>query len=63
MVTIDIFTVGIFVTWIKLLIPFVIQVHFDGWNSCYDYWIDADSPDIPPHAKVQKPGILFNLLE
>lgn len=25
-----------------------IKVHFDGWNSCYDYWIDADSPDIHP---------------
>ncbi|XP_058533013.1 lethal(3)malignant brain tumor-like protein 4 [Ochotona princeps] len=25
-----------------------IKVHFDGWDHKYDYWIDADSPDIHP---------------
>lgn len=35
---------------------FVIQVHFDGWNSCYDYWIDADSPDIHPVGWCSKTG-------
>ncbi|PIO39416.1 hypothetical protein AB205_0006720, partial [Aquarana catesbeiana] len=25
-----------------------IQLHFDGWSSFYDYWVDADSPDIHP---------------
>lgn len=24
------------------------QVHFDGWDHKYDYWMDADSPDIHP---------------
>uniref|UniRef100_UPI0016592464 lethal(3)malignant brain tumor-like protein 4 n=1 Tax=Halichoerus grypus TaxID=9711 RepID=UPI0016592464 len=23
-------------------------VHFDGWDHKYDYWMDADSPDIHP---------------
>ncbi|XP_064564120.1 lethal(3)malignant brain tumor-like protein 3 isoform X3 [Zonotrichia leucophrys gambelii] len=25
-----------------------IKVHFDGWDSIYDYWTDVDSPDIHP---------------
>ncbi|XP_069777211.1 lethal(3)malignant brain tumor-like protein 4 isoform X3 [Narcine bancroftii] len=25
-----------------------IKIHFDGWNSNYDYWLDADHPDIHP---------------
>ncbi|KAF6088220.1 L3MBTL histone methyl-lysine binding protein 4 [Phyllostomus discolor] len=25
-----------------------IKVHFDGWDHKYDYWTDADSPDIHP---------------
>ncbi|XP_006834736.1 PREDICTED: lethal(3)malignant brain tumor-like protein 3 isoform X2 [Chrysochloris asiatica] len=33
-----------------------IKVHFDGWNSCYDYWIDADSPDIHPMGWCSKTG-------
>ncbi|XP_067558227.1 lethal(3)malignant brain tumor-like protein 3 isoform X3 [Pseudorca crassidens] len=33
-----------------------IKVHFDGWNSCYDYWIDADSPDIHPVGWCSKTG-------
>lgn len=32
------------------------QVHFDGWSSCYDYWIDADSPDIHPVGWCSKTG-------
>lgn len=35
---------------------FVVQVHFDGWNSCYDYWLDADSPDIHPVGWCSKTG-------
>lgn len=46
------FTVGILMT---LCSP-VIQVHFDGWSSCYDYWIDADSPDIHPVGWCSKTG-------
>ncbi|ELW69410.1 Lethal(3)malignant brain tumor-like protein 3 [Tupaia chinensis] len=33
-----------------------IKVHFDGWNSCYDYWLDADSPDIHPVGWCSKTG-------
>uniref|UniRef100_A0A8C8ZIE2 L3MBTL histone methyl-lysine binding protein 3 n=1 Tax=Prolemur simus TaxID=1328070 RepID=A0A8C8ZIE2_PROSS len=33
-----------------------IKVHFDGWNSCYDYWIDADSSDIHPVGWCSKTG-------
>ncbi|KAL5280658.1 L3MBTL3 family protein [Megaselia abdita] len=25
-----------------------ILVHFDGWDECYDYWIEIDSPFIHP---------------
>ncbi|XP_051707367.2 lethal(3)malignant brain tumor-like protein 4 isoform X2 [Oryctolagus cuniculus] len=25
-----------------------VKVHFDGWDHKYDYWIEADSPDIHP---------------
>lgn len=29
---------------------FRLLMHFDGWDSIYDYWIDEDSPDLhPPH--------------
>ncbi|XP_053142349.1 lethal(3)malignant brain tumor-like protein 3 isoform X2 [Hemicordylus capensis] len=33
-----------------------IKVHFDGWDSIYDYWIDADSPDIHPVGWCGKTG-------
>nr|XP_037856850.1 lethal(3)malignant brain tumor-like protein 3 isoform X1 [Chlorocebus sabaeus]XP_037856851.1 lethal(3)malignant brain tumor-like protein 3 isoform X1 [Chlorocebus sabaeus]XP_037856852.1 lethal(3)malignant brain tumor-like protein 3 isoform X1 [Chlorocebus sabaeus]XP_037856854.1 lethal(3)malignant brain tumor-like protein 3 isoform X1 [Chlorocebus sabaeus]XP_037856855.1 lethal(3)malignant brain tumor-like protein 3 isoform X1 [Chlorocebus sabaeus]XP_037856856.1 lethal(3)malignant brain tumor len=33
-----------------------VKVHFDGWNNCYDYWIDADSPDIHPVGWCSKTG-------
>uniref|UniRef100_A0A4W3IWC0 L3MBTL histone methyl-lysine binding protein 3 n=1 Tax=Callorhinchus milii TaxID=7868 RepID=A0A4W3IWC0_CALMI len=32
------------------------SVHFDGWNHDYDYWIDADSPDIHPAGWCAKIG-------
>uniref|UniRef100_H0WTP8 L3MBTL histone methyl-lysine binding protein 4 n=1 Tax=Otolemur garnettii TaxID=30611 RepID=H0WTP8_OTOGA len=25
-----------------------VKVHFDGWDQKYDYWVEADSPDIHP---------------
>nr|XP_044999979.1 lethal(3)malignant brain tumor-like protein 4 isoform X1 [Jaculus jaculus] len=25
-----------------------VKVHFDGWDHKYDYWMDADSPDVHP---------------
>lgn len=35
---------------------FVFQVHFDGWDSIYDYWTDVDSPDIHPAGWCTKTG-------
>ncbi|XP_074752397.1 lethal(3)malignant brain tumor-like protein 3 isoform X3 [Athene noctua] len=31
-------------------------VHFDGWDSIYDYWTDVDSPDIHPAGWCTKTG-------
>lgn len=25
-----------------------IRIHFDGWDDCYDYWVDTNSPYIHP---------------
>ncbi|XP_067862907.1 lethal(3)malignant brain tumor-like protein 3 isoform X3 [Heptranchias perlo] len=33
-----------------------IKIHFDGWSHDYDYWIDADSPDIHPAGWCAKTG-------
>ncbi|NXY01407.1 LMBL3 protein, partial [Pteruthius melanotis] len=33
-----------------------IKVHFDGWDSIYDYWTDVDSPDIHPAGWCMKTG-------
>ncbi|NXE48977.1 LMBL3 protein, partial [Casuarius casuarius] len=33
-----------------------IKVHFDGWDSIYDYWTDVDSPDIHPAGWCAKTG-------
>uniref|UniRef100_A0A4X2M899 L3MBTL histone methyl-lysine binding protein 3 n=1 Tax=Vombatus ursinus TaxID=29139 RepID=A0A4X2M899_VOMUR len=33
-----------------------IKVHFDGWSNSYDYWIEADSPDIHPVGWCAKTG-------
>uniref|UniRef100_A0A673JI44 Lethal(3)malignant brain tumor-like protein 4 n=1 Tax=Sinocyclocheilus rhinocerous TaxID=307959 RepID=A0A673JI44_9TELE len=32
------------------------QIHFDGWSEEYDYWLDADSPDLHPVGWCQKTG-------
>lgn len=26
----------------------LLKIHFDGWESAYDQWIDCQSPDIYP---------------
>uniref|UniRef100_A0A8B9QJX6 L3MBTL histone methyl-lysine binding protein 3 n=1 Tax=Apteryx owenii TaxID=8824 RepID=A0A8B9QJX6_APTOW len=36
-----------------------IKVHFDGWDSIYDYWTDVDSPDIHPAGWCAKTGHLL----
>ncbi|XP_038627197.1 lethal(3)malignant brain tumor-like protein 3 [Tachyglossus aculeatus] len=33
-----------------------IKVHFDGWSNSYDYWIEADCPDLHPVGWCAKTG-------
>ncbi|XP_056620980.1 lethal(3)malignant brain tumor-like protein 3 isoform X3 [Triplophysa dalaica] len=33
-----------------------LRIHFDGWTEDYDYWMDADSPDIHPAGWCAKTG-------
>ncbi|KAG7469159.1 hypothetical protein MATL_G00125940 [Megalops atlanticus] len=33
-----------------------LKIHFDGWSKEYDYWVDADSPDLHPVGWCQKTG-------
>ena len=34
----------------------LIRIHFDGWDDCYDYWLDDDSTDIHPPGWCHKTG-------
>ncbi|XP_048968861.1 lethal(3)malignant brain tumor-like protein 4 isoform X4 [Canis lupus baileyi] len=36
------------VSWHRGRRKLALTVHFDGWDHKYDYWMDADSPDIHP---------------
>lgn len=42
--------------WSELISFFLSQIHFDGWTEDYDYWMDADSPDIHPAGWCAKTG-------
>ncbi|XP_009666073.1 lethal(3)malignant brain tumor-like protein 4 isoform X2 [Struthio camelus] len=33
-----------------------IKIHFDGWDRNYDFWVDADSPDVHPVGWCAKTG-------
>ncbi|XP_053309861.1 lethal(3)malignant brain tumor-like protein 1 [Spea bombifrons] len=33
-----------------------IKVHFDGWSHLYDFWLDADHPDLHPAGWCQRTG-------
>ncbi|XP_010177116.1 PREDICTED: lethal(3)malignant brain tumor-like protein 3, partial [Mesitornis unicolor] len=33
-----------------------IKIHFDGWDRNYDFWADADSPDVHPVGWCAKTG-------
>ncbi|XP_077193295.1 lethal(3)malignant brain tumor-like protein 4 isoform X2 [Paroedura picta] len=33
-----------------------LKIHFDGWDPIFDFWIDADSPDIHPMGWCAKTG-------
>lgn len=35
---------------------FPLKIHFDGWNSEYDYWVETDCPDLHPVGWCQKTG-------
>lgn len=34
----------------------LLQIHFDGWSSEYDYWVETDCPDLHPVGWCQKTG-------
>ncbi|NXD26542.1 LMBL3 protein, partial [Spelaeornis formosus] len=33
-----------------------VKIHFDGWDHHYNFWVDADSPDIHPVGWCDKTG-------
>ncbi|XP_028666466.2 lethal(3)malignant brain tumor-like protein 1 [Erpetoichthys calabaricus] len=33
-----------------------LKIHFDGWSHMYDYWIDADHPDLHPVGWCERTG-------
>ncbi|XP_044290747.1 lethal(3)malignant brain tumor-like protein 3 isoform X2 [Varanus komodoensis] len=33
-----------------------VKIHFDGWDNIFDFWVDADSPDIHPMGWCAKTG-------
>lgn len=35
---------------------FRLRMHFDGYSDCYDFWVNADSPDIFPVGWCEKTG-------
>ncbi|XP_041434519.1 lethal(3)malignant brain tumor-like protein 1 isoform X2 [Xenopus laevis] len=35
---------------------FRIKVHFDGWSHMFDFWLDADHPDLHPAGWCQRTG-------
>uniref|UniRef100_A0A4W3HZJ4 Lethal(3)malignant brain tumor-like protein 1 n=1 Tax=Callorhinchus milii TaxID=7868 RepID=A0A4W3HZJ4_CALMI len=36
-----------------------IKIHFDGWSHDYDYWLDAEHPDLHPAGWCTKTGHLL----
>uniref|UniRef100_K7FMS4 Lethal(3)malignant brain tumor-like protein 3 n=1 Tax=Pelodiscus sinensis TaxID=13735 RepID=K7FMS4_PELSI len=38
-----------------------IKIHFDGWDHSYDFWVDADSPDLHPVGWCAKTGHALQL--
>lgn len=33
---------------VKRVVHRLLSIHFDGWDSEYDQWVDCESPDIYP---------------
>ncbi|NXN91884.1 LMBL3 protein, partial [Rhinopomastus cyanomelas] len=38
-----------------------VKIHFDGWDSAYDFWVEADSPDIHPVGWCAKTGHILQI--
>ncbi|XP_061870516.1 lethal(3)malignant brain tumor-like protein 3 isoform X2 [Colius striatus] len=38
-----------------------IKIHFDGWDHHYDFWVDADSPDVHPVGWCAKTGHVLQM--
>ncbi|XP_033013871.1 lethal(3)malignant brain tumor-like protein 4 isoform X6 [Lacerta agilis] len=38
-----------------------VKIHFDGWDHSFDFWVDADSPDIHPMGWCAKTGHALQL--
>ncbi|XP_061452642.1 lethal(3)malignant brain tumor-like protein 3 isoform X6 [Rhineura floridana] len=38
-----------------------VKIHFDGWDHSFDFWVDADSPDIHPMGWCAKSGHALQL--
>ncbi|XP_022236007.1 lethal(3)malignant brain tumor-like protein 1 [Limulus polyphemus] len=39
---------------------FRLRLHFDGYSDCYDFWVNADSPDIFPVGWCERTGHKLN---
>jgi len=33
---------------VEVVVGRLLRIHFDGWESSYDQWMDCQSPDIYP---------------
>lgn len=38
------------------MIGYRLRLHIDGYSECYDFWVNADSPDIRPAGWCESAG-------
>lgn len=38
------------------VIGYRLRLHIDGYSECYDFWVNADSPDIRPAGWCESTG-------
>lgn len=38
------------------MIGYRLRLHIDSYNECYDFWVNADSPDIRPAGWCESTG-------
>ena len=50
----------IYVATVVAVVDRLIRVHFDGWDSEFDQWIDFESCDIYPVGWCQLVGFILN---